>query len=166
MVASIIGILGVSSFRTSEQPDMHNTFSYIAFLPATLFGLIQTWLSYKMIPCLNSREMAHFRLFLIICNLIFFLIYVTGAIISAQGLKVPLDKFESKDILLWKESDGGYIAHCVSAIAESLFIFLATPLYASFIPEFKMIKSENERLKFEYVGQLGVENIKNENVSD
>ncbi len=71
--------------------------------------------------------------------------------LSSIDLKVPIDKVTSEERLFWDPSYGGYIEHCLSAFFEWLAIFIISPFYATFIPEFNNIESHNGKIKYKII---------------
>lgn len=138
----------VASFRSTEHIDIHFLAAIPLFSAYCAVTSIQTWLSYKLIPSVNTLIIARIRLIITIFINICCLTYLLTFMVSVLQVRVPLSQLRSAARLWWDESWGGYEAHVISAITESMAIFLACPYFISFITDFKRIKSNDGKLVY------------------
>jgi hypothetical protein len=141
----------VAAFRSSEHLVIHIIAGLTGCAIAIIFLITQTKMSYILITNVNSLRIARIRLICTILAFIFGTFATLAVILSAFGLKVQNhSKVLSVERLLWDESYGGYVAHCLSAMFEWLAMLTLSPFFATFVPEFKNIKSHNGKIECKY----------------
>jgi hypothetical protein len=140
----MISIASIGCFRLSESIILHIISALPVFLITPVLFLIQTWITFKLIPLnFSSLIMAKMRLFItIICILSNVL-----AGISLLWSFLPLDNrfiiFDFNFRVNWNSSVNGYLAHCISAFGEWIFIFSLSTFIATFSNEFKKFHLKN-----------------------
>jgi hypothetical protein len=150
-VIMVLSIPMVAAFRSSENLSLHLLGALSAFGFSFAYLFLQTKISYFLIPKVNSLRIARMRYFFTILAFIFGSLMFVCVVLSFIDLKVPIDKVKSAERLFWDTSYGGYIEHCLSALFEWLTIFIISPFYATFIPEFNNIESHNGKIKYKII---------------
>ena len=136
----MVGLISTFAFRSTEHVILHLVFSNATIISYCLCVAIQTWISYQMVPTVNTLRMARFRL--VIALLIhgsFLAMLLLGIIALSQ---VPYNQSFSPTRLLWDETWPGYYEHAISAILENIGIFMGCPFFASFVIEFKILSQQ------------------------
>ena len=136
----MVSLPSMFAFRSTEQVHLHLVFSFTTIIAYCLCITIQTWISYQMIPTVNTLRMARFRL--VIALLIhgsFLAMLLLGIMALSQ---VPYNQSFSPTRLLWDETWPGYYEHAISAILENIGIFMGCPFFASFVIEFKILSQQ------------------------
>ncbi len=150
-VIMVLSIPIVAAFRSSENLLLHLLGSLAAFGFSFAYLFLQTKISYFLIPKVNSLRIARMRYFFTLLAFIFGFLMFFCLFLSSINLKVPIDKVTSEERLFWDTSYGGYIEHCLSALFEWLAIFIISPFYATFIPDFNNIESHNGKIKYKII---------------
>ena len=94
--------------------------------------------------------MARFRFIIVIIDYVLFLIMLVSGVVFSIQLKVPFNEIGTLSIY-WDESRAGYYAHGIGGIAENVMILMSGLFYASFVTEFKRIRSKNGRLEYKFI---------------
>ena len=152
-VTGNLSLASIAAFRSTEHLILHGMMAGTTFNTNLANMVIQTWISFKLIPTVNSLLMARFRLALTIL----FVSFLAGAglsllVIGVQVLaaQVPIFRMLGPDRLKWDESYPGYWAHGISAIFENLAILIGCPYYASFLGEANRSKISKGKLTFRF----------------
>ena len=147
-VAIMLSMASVAAFRSTEHLILHLLSANPLFVTYYIEVGIQSWISYQLFPSVNSVIIAKFRLIATILLYTFSTVFIVSFLVSISQVKVPHSQVMSPSRLWWDQSWGGYDAHVISSIFESLVIFMACPFFASFVTEFKRIRSKNGRIEF------------------
>ena len=156
----MLGMGAVGAFRSTEHLELHlGVGAFPAFFATMIYYCIQIWFSYQMKPFVNTQRMATFRLIIAILAAILGVIMTISMFATLPLINKSYSDLRGQPRLKWDESWGGYLMHCISAITENLMIFTVCPFYASFVTEFRRIKSQNGRLKYIFLDNSNIESI-------
>lgn len=147
-VVIMVSMIAISAFRSTEHLMLHILSANPMFTAYYIEVGIQTWISFQLVSTANTLRTARFRAMASATIYTMSVIFLLSCVISFFQLKVPLSQIQTNDRLWWDEKMGGYEAHVISAIAESLTIFMAGPYFASFVTEFSRIRTKKGRLEF------------------
>ena len=143
-VVVMVGLISTFAFRSTEHITLHLVFALATTIAYCLCIAIQTWISYQMVPTVNTLRMARFRLVIaILINASFVQCILMGFKAYSQ---VPEGQAYTPARLLWHESWPGYYSHAISAICENFYILMGSPFFASFAAEFKTIQSHGFKI--------------------
>ena len=137
----------VASFRVTENTTLHVIGAIAVFSFGQIYNIIQVKISYLLTPEVNSLTIARIRFASVLLSIMCGFLMTLFGFCEVIYLKVPVEKFLSSDRL----SDDGYYLHSLSALFEWLEIFLLTPFFATFVPEFKKIRSHKGKIYFEFL---------------
>ena len=136
----MVDLVSAFAFRITEHFTIHMVFSFITIFAYCLYVAIQTWISYQMVPTVNTLRMARFRLVIaILINGSFLVFILIGFMAFSQ---VPQGQAYTPARLLWDKSWPGYYSHAISAISENLCVFMCCPFFASFVAELKVLNQQ------------------------
>lgn len=108
---SSLGLSVVANFREIELFKIHLIGALMSFGFGSVYCWLQTWLSFRMVPLVNTIKMAWFRCCLsVIITCSFLITCVMG--------QISIHHFKGKDPTNWQPKDGGYKTHVVSSISE------------------------------------------------
>ena len=127
---SALGLSVVANFREIELFKIHLLGALMAFGFGATYCWLQTWLSYSMVPLVNSLWMSRWRLLLSIIISIHFLI----TCIMGQ---ISIHHFHGTDPTNWKPEDGGFRTHIISTIAEWIAAMALDFFILSYTKEFQ-----------------------------
>ena len=154
LIAAVAGACGLSfvgNFRAIELVVPHGIGAATFFTSMFLLILLQAWLSFLMVPHLNTKIMAFIRA--IITFLAF--VFTSMTIISAFISGAQFDKnILNEDRLKWSSKDQGYIAHVISSIGEWLTIIMLLASWSTFYVEAGLIYFVNGDIKFNLLNPL------------
>ena len=108
---SAFGLSMVANFREMELFKVHMVGAVMAFGFGTAYCWLQTIMSFRMVPLVNTKEMAFFRLFL---SCLMTVTFATSSICGPLAMK----SFHGKDPTNWKPDDGAFGLHLVSTVCE------------------------------------------------
>ena len=138
---SCLGLSIVANFQETSIFYVHLAGAFLCFGGGLIYCWIQTWMSFRTCPLVNSRFMAQIRF------TITFIMTISFLILFSLGPYSQL-LFKGNDIRKWHPEDGGYLFHVISTIAEwicalSLDIFIST-----FIREMQKISLSSPKILF------------------
>ena len=136
-----LSLVAIASFRADSQTlVLHSIGAVPLFFCGPFLCIIQSWISFKLIPYVNFKSMAYYRLFLAI-----------GALISEIGFSsftvwsyFLFTKDWKKDRLKWKSSDGGFVQHVIGSAFEWIYLFIVSFFVFTFSQEFKRFKLKED----------------------
>ena len=105
-VVVMLGLASVTAFRPTEHYAIHMVFALTAIIAYCLCVAIQTWISYQMVPTVNSLTMARFRLVIAILINASAVLSILVGVLSQLQVKVAERQVSSPARLLWDESWG------------------------------------------------------------
>ncbi len=140
----------MASFRVTENTTIHVIGAIAMFLFGQIYNIIQVKISYLLTPEVSSLTIARIRFASILLSIICGFLMTLFGFCEIIYLKVPIEKFLSSDRLGSSFTSDGYYLHCLSALFEWFEIFLLTPFFATFVPEFKKIRSHKGKIYFEF----------------
>lgn len=156
LIAAVSGACGLSivaNFRATELVIGHGIGAGTFFIGMFFLILLQAWLSFLMVPHLNTKKMAFIRAFITFLAFVLTSITIISALISgAQFDKNILNE----DRLKWSSKDQGYVAHVVSSIGEWLTIIVLLVSLATFYIEAELIYFVNGDIKFNLLNPLSI----------
>lgn len=161
-VVSNVSLASVAAFRATEHLILHGIFAGTLFHTFVFNMILQTWISYKMTPNVNTLRTARFRLFLTILFITFLIICATSIFVAAIQIivsRAPLFRMLTADRLKWDETYPGYYAHGISGVFEILAILVACPFYASFLSEVNRTQVTDGKLTFKFANHRSNETI-------
>lgn len=138
LIIGLISALGVSivaNFQETSVLIVHFAGAILAFGLGNIYCWIQTCMSYKMVPHMNSRTICHIRLFLSLMSSIMFVLNLTFGVMASAKYSGP----EGKVRWHWKPSDGGYTEHIISTASEWAMAVFFIGFFLTFVQEFKKI---------------------------
>ena len=110
-ILSAIGLSVVANFREIELFKIHLLGALMSFGFGSVYCWLQSWLSFRMVPLVNTKQMAWFRTILsVIITISFLITCVMG--------QISIHHFHGRDPTNWQPKDGGYCTHVISAISE------------------------------------------------
>lgn len=128
---SAVGLSVVANFREIELFKIHLFGALMAFGFGSTYCWLQAFLSYSMVPLVNSVHMAHWRTFLSV-------IITSSFLVTCVMGQISIHHFHGKDPTNWKPEDGGYKTHIISAIAEWISAMALDFFILSFTKEFQV----------------------------
>jgi len=150
----------VAAFRSSENLPLHLLGALPVFGASGIFLLLQSKISYLLIPLnVNSLRIARIRSMCTITAVVFGTLMILMILWSSIDLKVPIEKVWGVERLLWDQSYGGYVQHCLSAVFEWIIICIFCPFFATYIPEFKRISIHNGEINYKFIQTTNSVNI-------
>jgi len=150
-VIVIIFIPIVASFRVTENTTLHVIGAIVVFFFGQIYNTIQVKISYLLTPEVNSLTIARIRFASILLSIMCGFLMTLFGFCEVIYLKVPIEKFLSSDRLSNGFTSDGYYLHSLSALFEWFELFLLTPFFATFVPEFKKIRSHKGKIYFEFL---------------
>ncbi len=140
----------VASFRVTENTTLHVIGAIAVFSFGQIYNTIQVKILYLLTPEVNSLTIARIRFASVLLSIMCGFLMTLFGFCEVIYLKVPIEKFLSSDRLGDCFTSDGYYLRCLSALFEWLEIFLLTPFFATFVPEFKKIRSHKGKIYFEF----------------
>ncbi len=144
----MISIASIGCFRASESIILHIISAIPLFLITPVLFLTQTWITFKLIPLnFNSLIMAKVRLFIAIISILSNVLAGISLLWSFLSLDNRFIIFDFDFRINWNNSINGYLAHCISAFGEWIFIFSLSTFIGTFSNEFKKFHIKNGNVK-------------------
>ena len=109
---------------------------FIAFIAIPFMYGIQSIISFHIVPKINTKFIAYFRLILTFLSVLCILSLLMLGLWSHTLFKKDWDKERHT----WKPEDGGYVQHVIASSADWLSILGLALFAVSFLPEFRRIK--------------------------
>ncbi|XP_064481051.1 DNA damage-regulated autophagy modulator protein 2-like isoform X2 [Ornithodoros turicata] len=139
-VASL-GVSIVGNFQETEVLTVHVFGAFLALGIGTLYTWVQTAMSFRMQPLVNSLTAARFRLGISVL--------ATAAFLStAVTAPLSIARFHGRDKTKWGPDDGGYRLHLASTVSEWLLAFTVNLYILTFVRELHHIYLESPKVLF------------------
>ena len=122
----------VANFRELELFKVHVVGALLAFGFGAIYCWIQTFLSFKIYPMVNSLLTARIRLIL---SMIMTMTFCTSCICGPMAMRY----FHGKDPTNWKPDDGGFQLHLVSTICEWISAMCLNFFILTYVRELQVI---------------------------
>lgn len=138
---SAFGLSIVANFQETNVFRVHMVGAIMCFGFGVMYAWIQTAMSFKMIPLVNSRGVAVFRAVL---ATIMTCTFMTSSVCGPMAFK----RFQGSDPTRWRPWDGGWDLHITSTVCEwvsamSLDVFILT-----YVREMHLISLSSPRVMF------------------
>nr|CAB3239934.1 DNA damage-regulated autophagy modulator protein 2 [Phallusia mammillata] len=133
-----LGLSLVANFQETSVLGVHICGALMAFVLGTIYAFIQSYITYKMHPEVNSRHIFHARL-IIACLCAAAMI---GGVIATSFVPAIDEKGNMK--LHWKPGEKGYAAHLASTIFEWILAGGFLSFFYTFIRDFQVISIHAE----------------------
>lgn len=130
--AASVGVSVVANFQETEVLYVHLAGATVALAGATVYTWVNTVMSFRMHPLVNTRSMAFLRLFL---SLVATVAFVSTAITAPMSIH----RFHGKDRTKWRPDDGGYHLHVASTASEWVLVFAVDVYLLTFVKELRSI---------------------------
>ncbi|CAG0883191.1 unnamed protein product [Darwinula stevensoni] len=138
-IIAAFGVSIVSNFQETSVFVVHMIGAFLAFGVGTAYIWLQTVLSYKMHPVVNTLFMAHFRTALsLITTVFFFISSICGTLARLQ--------FHGKNMRKWYPEDGGFQLHVASTASEWVMASAFNVFILTFVREFQKISMNHPEL--------------------
>ena len=145
----------IGSIPVTYSLLIHAMFGGVPVMTSTIiYQYTQTWLSYRLIPFINTLRMARIRLFCTILAILSSILLVISAgimIYQINDFELAIKMLDPVLRLNWDRSIPGYSGYTTFAVFEALLFLSATPFFASFVNEFKRINLINREFIFNKV---------------
>lgn len=153
LTALSIQIIGCFQPYNVSEFGMHFAGVTGFFVFLAIYVFVQTKLTYDMIGVISDRRIFCLRLALSIIMLgIAFAALVPGVISWRQ--------FHGTDMKKWKPSDGGWIFHIISVIAEWMYVIVGDLFIMTFAYEFRMANVKKPEIEVTYLSTKGKADFK------
>lgn len=101
----------MANFREIELFKIHLLGALMSFGFGSVYCWLQSWLSFRMVPLVNTIRMALIR------TLLSVIITISFLITCVMG-QISIHHFHGRDPTNWQPEDGGYPTHVISTISE------------------------------------------------
>ncbi|XP_077560230.1 DNA damage-regulated autophagy modulator protein 1-like [Haemaphysalis longicornis] len=139
--AASVGVSVVANFQETEVLYVHLAGAMVALAGATAYTWVNTVMSFRMHPLVNTRAMAFLRLFL---SLVATVAFVSTAITAPMSIH----RFHGKDRTKWRPEDGGYHLHVASTASEWVLVFAVDVYLLTFVKELRSICLISPKVQF------------------
>jgi len=140
-LTSAIGLSMVANFRELELFKIHMVGATMAFGFGTVYCWLQTIMSFKMHPLVNTQLMAGFRLFL---TILMTGTFATSCICGPLAMKY----FHGKDPTNWQPDDGAFGLHLTATVCEWITAMSLNFFVLSYVEELKKISMTTPKVLF------------------
>lgn len=130
-----LSLITLASFRIGEMYRLHSLGTLPYFLCGPSLYIIQTWISFRLQPHINSALMSSVRLIIAVIATISVVFLYLFTIWSYMLFKKDWITERRK----WSPEDGGYWQHVVAAGAQWLYVLMVSPFFATLVPEFRRL---------------------------
>ncbi|XP_077519442.1 DNA damage-regulated autophagy modulator protein 2-like [Amblyomma americanum] len=138
---SSLGVSIVANFQETEVLYVHLCGAMLAVGGSTAYTWVNTLMSFRMHPLVNTRLMAWIRLFLSVVATVAF---VSTAITAPMSIH----RFHGKDRTKWRPEDGGYHLHVASTASEWILVFAVDVYLLTFVKELRQICLISPKVQF------------------
>lgn len=139
---SAFGMSIVANFQETNVFRVHMAGAILCFGFGVMYAWMQTFMSFKMIPLVNSRRMAFFRACLSVLMTITFFSAATCGPLAFKKLKPGADPTK------WGKHDGGWELHIVATICEWVSAMTLDTYILTFVREMHLISLSSPRVMF------------------
>ncbi|RWS29582.1 transmembrane protein-like protein [Leptotrombidium deliense] len=139
-IVSCFGLSVVANFQERNIFRVHMIGALLCFGCGVIYCAMQTWLSFRMVPLVNSIRMARFRLFLT-C-----LMFCTCSASTVLGPYAFSKMKPGRDPTKWQPDDGGYHLHVASSICEWISAMSLDFFILTFVREMHRISISSPRI--------------------
>lgn len=136
-----LGMTLVANFQETAVLEVHLIGATVLFFLGTIYMWLQTAMSYRMLPLLNSLKMARTRLVLSA-------IATLGLLSTTIFAGISLSEFHGDNKRKWTPKDGGFAAHVTSAASEWTLALAVDFFFLTFVKEFQLICLESPKVSF------------------
>lgn len=154
-IISCLGLTVVANFQEINLRPIHLSGAIVCFSSGLLYCILQTWMSYKMHPLVNTRAVAHYRLVL---TCIMFCSFVIALVLGP----IAISRFHGPDRSRWRPEDGGYFLHMIAAINEWITAFCLNFFLLSYTGEMLKISVSSPKI-FIVVDNMNLMNDRSDN---
>jgi hypothetical protein len=152
---SCLGLSIVANFQEMNMRPIHWVGAIVCFSCGLMYCGLQTWMSYRMHPLVNTRAVAHYRLAL---TCIMFCSFVTALVLGP----IAISHFHGPDRSRWRPEDGGYYMHMIAAINEWITAFCLNFFLLSYTREMLKISVSSPKI-FIVVDRVSLMNDRSDN---
>lgn len=138
---SSIGLSMVANFREIELFKIHMVGATMAFGFGSVYCWLQTIMSFKMVPLVNTAHMARFRLFL---STLMTCTFTISCICGPMAMKY----FHGKDPTNWKPDDGAFGLHLSATVSEWITAMAIDFFVLSYVRELQKISMTTPKVFF------------------
>ncbi|XP_053212159.1 DNA damage-regulated autophagy modulator protein 2-like [Panonychus citri] len=140
-VIACLGLSIVANFQETNLIIVHLIGAFTCFGCGMIYCWIQTWISFKAYPIVNSRSCAIFRFFL--CTIM----TITFVIQSVCG-PLAFKFYDGDNPRKWTIKDGGYWLHISASIAEWIMALSLDIFIGTYITEMRKISMSSPKVLF------------------
>ena len=130
-----LSLITLASFRVNEMIKLHSFGTLPYFLCGPFLYIIQTWISFRLQPHVNSRFVSFIRLIISVIAVLSVILFYAFTFWSFY----LFSKDWQKDRPKWTDQDDGYWQHVVAAAAQWVYILSATPFFITFVTEYRRL---------------------------
>lgn len=128
-----LGMSLVANFQETSVAIVHFVGAMMTFGLGTVYEFMQTYVTYKMYPEINGKQIGIARLIISVLSAVFFILVTV-----TSGLVRIVD--ENNQVQLhWKPSDPGYGIHLTSTISEWLLAASFLAFFFTFLKDFQLV---------------------------
>lgn len=139
--AAAFGLSLVANFRENEVFAVHVLGAMLCFGAGISFTWLQTLLSFRMHPLVNTLRMARLRLAMCTIMSVCFLVS------SILG-PISFSYFTGDNFYKWTSKDGGWVPHVISSSCEWVMAVMLNIFILTFTREFHKISMTSPRIIF------------------
>ncbi|XP_034172981.1 DNA damage-regulated autophagy modulator protein 1-like isoform X1 [Osmia lignaria lignaria] len=147
----------LANFQEARVVAAHMIGAMTCFTAGTIYFCLQTYISHKMVPAVNSKIVVYVRASLSILTLILTVMTIVPGYISML-------EFQGNDYKKWLPIDGGWGWHVASAISEWVLAIVYCAFLLTFVPEFRLINFEDPVVTLIYLDK-GPDLTQNDKIS-
>lgn len=140
-IIACLGLSIVANFQETNLIIVHLIGAFSCFGCGMIYCWIQTWMSFRTYPIVNSRACAIFRFFL--CTLM----TITFVIQTVCG-PLAYKYYHGDNPRKWTENDGGYWLHISASVAEWIMALCLDLFIGTYITEMKKISMTSPKVLF------------------
>lgn len=138
---SSFGVSVVANFQETEVLYVHLCGAFLAVGVGTAYTWVNTIMSFRMQPLVNTLTIARLRLFLsVLATVAFFSTAITAP--------MSIHRFHGKDRTKWRPEDGGYHLHVASTASEWVLVFAVDLYLLTFIRELRQVCIISPKVQF------------------
>lgn len=138
---SAFGLSIVANFQETNVFRVHMVGAMMAFGFGVVYAWLQTFMSFKMIPIVNTKRVAIIRLIL---SIIMTITFTTSSICGPMAFR----RFSGKDPTKWRPWDGGWHLHIASTCCEWISAMSLDFFILSYVREMHLISLSSPRVMF------------------
>ena len=139
---SAFGMSIVANFQETNVFRVHMAGALLCFGFGVIYTWMQTFMSFKMVPLVNSKKMAIFRLILSMIVTCTFLSASTCGPMAFRRLNPGADPTK------WRRHDGGWGLHIVATISEWVSAMTLDTYILTYAREMHLISLSSPRVMF------------------